>query len=92
MKTAMDVEVVDIRKLVGDGKFKAVADVKFADCLLVKGFFVVQGKNGIFVSMPSKLSKDGKWQNVIEPESFLKRELEEKVLKCYDRETDGVKS
>ena len=87
----IDIEVVDIRKITGDGKLKAFADVKVGDCLVVKGFCVMEGKNGIFVSMPRKASKDGRWFDVVEPDESLKRELENKVLESYDRETDGVR-
>ena len=90
MKT-VDIEVVDIRKITGDGKLKAFADVKVGDCLVIKGFYVMEGKNGIFVSMPRKASKDGRWFDMVEPDESLKRELENKVLEAYDRETDGVR-
>ena len=90
MKT-MDVEVVDIRKIVGDGNLKAFADVRVGDSLVIKGFCVMQGKSGIFVSMPRKASKDGRWFDILEPDDALKRELENKVLESYERETDGVR-
>jgi DNA-binding cell septation regulator SpoVG len=90
MKT-MDLEVVDIRKIVGDGNLKAFADVRVGESLVIKGFCVMQGKSGIFVSMPRKASKDGRWFDIIEPDDTLKRQLENKVLESYDRETDGVR-
>ena len=90
MKT-MDVEVMDVRKITGDGKLKATADVKLGGSLLVKGFCVFQGKNGIFVSMPRKVSKDGRWLDMLEPDEGLRTEIEDKVLESYDRETDGVR-
>ncbi len=90
MKT-MDVEVVDIRKITGDGNLKAVADVRVADSLVIKGFCVMQGKSGIFVSMPRKASKAGRWFDILEPDDVLKRQFENKVLESYDRETDGVR-
>ena len=90
MKT-MDVEVVDIRKIVGDGNLKAFADVRVGDSLVIKGFCVMQGKSGVFVSMPRKASKDGRWFDILEPDDSLKRALESKVLESYERETDGVR-
>ena len=90
MKT-MDVEVVDIRKITGDGNLKAFADVRVGESLVIKGFCVMQGKSGIFVSMPRKASKDGRWFDIVEPDESLKRQLEDKVLESYDRETDGVR-
>ena len=91
MKT-IEIEVVDIRKIIGDGNLKAFADVKVGDCLVIKGFCVLQGKKGIFVSMPRKAAKDGRWFDILEPDDSLKRELEEKVLEAYDREVDGTRS
>ena len=91
MKT-MDVEVVDIRKITSDGNLKALADVRVGEGLVIKGFCVLHGKNGIFVSMPRKATKDGRWFDILEPDDVLKRCLEDKVLESYDRETDGVKA
>ena len=89
--TSVDVEVVDIRKISGEGTLRAFADVKIAGSLVVKGFSVLQGKNGIFVSMPKKAGKDGRWFNVLETtDELLERTLKDKVLEAYDRETDGV--
>ena len=90
MKT-IEIEVVDIRKITGDGKLKAFADVRVGDSLVIKGFCVMEGKNGIFVSMPRKASKDGRWFDVVEPDESMKRLLEDKVMESYDRETDGVR-
>ena len=87
----MDVEVADIRKITGDGNLKAFADVRLGGSLLIKGVSVMKGKNGVFVSMPRKASKDGRWFDVLEAEDALKTEIEEKVLESYDRETDGVR-
>ena len=89
MKTTMEVEVVNIRKMAGDSKCKAAADVRFGEGLVIRGFFVFEGKNGIFVSLPRKASKDGRWFDMIEVDDDLKRTVEDKVLEAYDRETDG---
>jgi DNA-binding cell septation regulator SpoVG len=92
MKT-MDIEVVDIRKIVGDGNLKAFADLKFANEILVKGFTVTNGKNGLFVSGPRKPAKDGRWFDILTPlNDEMKQEIEGKVLEAFDRETDGVRS
>ena len=90
MKT-LDVEVVDIRKIVGDGSLKAFADVKVGGSLLIKGVTVMNGKKGVFVSMPRKAAKDGRWFDVLEPEATLRDLISDKVLESYDLETDGVR-
>lgn len=87
----LDVQVVDIRKVTGNGNLKAFADVKVGGSLLIKGVCVMNGKKGVFVSMPRKAAKDGRWLDMLEPEAALRQEIEDKVLESYDLETDGVK-
>ena len=92
MKT-VDMQVVDIRKIMGDSKIKAFADLKIGGSLIVKGFKVVNGSNGVFISMPSRPGKDGKWVDTFMPlNDEVKREIEGLVLEAYDRETDCVKN
>ena len=89
--TTIDVEVVDVRKITGDGNLKAFADVKVGGSLVIKGFSVMQGKGGVFVSMPRKAGKDGRWFDILTPlDEGLKQEFQDKVLEAYDKETDGV--
>ena len=93
MSKTMDIEVVDIRKINGEGNTRAFADLKVGEGLVVKGFTVMLGKRGVFVNMPRKVTKDGKWFDVVTPANeIIKRQIEEKVLEAYDRETDGVKN
>ena len=80
-------EVVDMRMVVGDGLLKAFADIKIADTVIVKGFNVLKGKNGVFVAMPRKAGKDGRWYDVLLPvNDGVKEALETAVLAAYDRE------
>ncbi len=89
----LDVEVADIRKIVGDSNLKAFADLKIGGSLIIKGFSVMQGKRGVFVSMPRKVNKDGKWFDMITPTNDdFRQELEEKVLEAYEQEIDGGKN
>ena len=92
MRATLEVEVADIRKITGGDKLRAVADVRFGAALVVKGFSIVNGKNGIFVSGPRKSTKDGRWMDVLEIDTDLKREVESKVLEAYDQEVDGTRS
>ncbi len=92
MNTMIDVEVVDIRKINSDSKLRAYADVKVAGSLVLRGFSVLKGDNGIFVSLPAKAGKDGKWyETVIPTDEKLGRYMKDKVMEAYDRETDGVR-
>ncbi|MBI5147754.1 MAG: septation protein SpoVG family protein [Parcubacteria group bacterium] len=82
-----DIEVVDIRKITGDGNLKAFADLKIGGSVIVKGFNVLKGKQGVFVAMPRKASKDGRWFDILTPvNDEVKNKIETKILEAYDQE------
>jgi len=82
----MDVEVVDVRKIATDGNLKAFVDVKFSGAIIVRGFNVLMGKRGVFVTMPRKVSKDGRWFEILTPVSDeVKAAIETKILAAYEQ-------
>lgn len=50
----MNITGVRIRKLNGESHTKALASVTIDDALVVHDIKVIEGKNGLFVAMPSK--------------------------------------
>ncbi len=58
---ALDFKVTRLHRFDGDGATKAICDVAISDEFLVKGFRVVEGKEGLFVGLPQEKGKDGKW-------------------------------
>ena len=72
----MKIDVARIHKLDGAGAIKAFADITIEDSINILGLRVVEGKDGLFVTMPMEEGKDGKWYNVVIP---LKRDLKEKI-------------
>ena len=72
-----------IYKLDTDSKLKAFADVTFSG-IVIKGFSVVDGQKGLFVSMPRHQGKDGKWYDTVTTSTKeLKQQLAEVVLEAY---------
>jgi stage V sporulation protein G len=85
--TTLDIEVLDVRKITGDGNLKAFADLKICGSVLVRGFSVLEGKKGLFVTMPRKVSKDGRWFDILTPvNDEVKAEIETKILEAYEQE------
>lgn len=84
---ASDLKVVRLYRYDGDSKAKAFVDVAIGD-YVVKGFRVVQGKDGLFLGMPrEKSNKDGKWYSAFIPVSEeAKQNLTEVVLSAYQQE------
>lgn len=77
------ISVSRIYKLDTDSKLKAFADVTFSG-VVIKGFSVVNGEKGLFVSMPRHQGKDGKWYDTVTPSTKeLKQQLSEVVLEAY---------
>ena len=80
---ANTISVSRIFKLDTDSKLKAFADVSFSG-IVIKGFSVVNGEKGLFVSMPRHQGKDGKWRDTVTPSTKeLKQQLVEVVLEAY---------
>lgn len=81
------VEVLRLHRLSGESNLKAFCDVSFAGVFMVKGIRVVEGKNGLFVGMPSRKGKDDKWYDTAYPLTREFREaLNEVVLGAYEQE------
>ena len=77
----------------GDGSLRAYCDLAVGDLFLIKGLRVVQGKNGLFVSMPRQQSKNGKWFDSVELiTKEVKEDLNRLVLEAYQQEKDTAKA
>lgn len=84
LQTDLKLEVTRIHKLDGTGPTKAFCDISILDSLVINGLRVVEGKDGLFVSLPREEGKDGKWYNTVIPlKREVKDEIEKIVLEAY---------
>ena len=68
----------------GDGSVKATASANLDDCFAVKNIRVVEGKNGLFVSMPSYKGTDGEYHDLCFPTTpELRKQLNTAVAEAY---------
>jgi stage V sporulation protein G len=82
-----DFSVKRLIKFNGEGSLRAYCDLSVGDSLLIRGLRVVEGKNGLFVSMPRQQGKDGKWyDNVSLLTKDVKEEVGRVVLQAYEQE------
>ena len=80
----LKLEVSRIHKLDGSGATKAFCDISVLDSIVINGLRVVEGKDGLFVSMPREEGRDGKWYNTVIPlKREVKDEIEKVVLEAY---------
>ena len=85
MAEIQDLQVVRLYRLDGESKVKAFADVSIGN-FIVKGVKVLEGKNGLFISMPQEKSKDGKWYETFFPSTKeARKSLTDLVLEAYQQ-------
>ena len=69
---------------VGEEKLKAFVSVVFDHCFMVNDIKVIQGRDGLFLSMPSRRKRSGEFKDVAHPlNNSMRRTLEERVLREY---------
>ena len=88
MSQEINIAVKRMNKFDGEGTGRAFCDVVVAETFLIKGLKVVEGKNGLFVSMPRQQGKDGKWYDTVIPlTKETKQQLSQIVLEAYQAES-----
>ncbi len=80
---------VRVRKISSEGKLKAYVTVTFDDCFVIHNVKVIEGKNGEFIAMPSRKTKNGEYKDVAHPiQSSFRNDIQEIILKAYEESTD----
>lgn len=81
-------EITEVRVTLRDeDRLKGFANVTFDNCFVVRGMKIIEGNDGLFVSMPSRKRSNGTYQDIAHPINSRMRELiEQSVLKEYEVE------
>lgn len=83
----MKVTVEKIFKSNKESRMKAFASVLVDDCLKITGIKIIEGNNGLFISMPSRQLNDGTFQDIIYPINQETRDLfTQTILDAYNEE------
>ena len=75
----MNITEVRIR-LKEEDKLKAFVNITMDDAIAVRGLKVIDGEKGLFVSMPSRRRKDGKYEDIFHPINNETRQMMERVI------------
>jgi stage V sporulation protein G len=70
-----------------DSKTSAFFDVETEEGIIIKGFSLVQGSKGLFMSVPSDKGKDDKYYEKILIPDGMKKELNDMAVKKYQAVT-----
>lgn len=87
----MQITDVRVRKISSAGKMKAVVSVTFDEAFVVHDIKVIEGKERLFIAMPSRKTADGEFKDIAHPiNTELREKLQEVILKKYDETADEV--
>jgi stage V sporulation protein G len=79
-------DITEVRVFpVDEDKLKAYASIVLDRCFIINDLKIIQGKRGLFISMPSRRRKRGGYRDVAHPLNNETRQMvEERVLAEYE--------
>ena len=73
-----------------EDKLKAFVNITFEDVFVVRGLKVIEGKDGLFVCMPSRKLEDGTYKDIAHPiTNEFRQQLETQILDEYRHMVSG---
>lgn len=85
----MEITDIKVRKLLCEGKLRAVVSITLDDVLAVHDIKIVQGEERLFAAMPSRREENGGFRDIVHPISKQTREqIENAVISAYKEERD----
>jgi stage V sporulation protein G len=80
----VEITKVEIRPMRSEGNLKAFCSVVFDDVFIVHSVKVIQGKESLFVAMPSREVKNGEFRDTAHPiDNGFRLKMEEIILNKY---------
>ena len=80
-------EITEVKVFpIQEEKLKAFVSIVFDQCFMVNDIKIIQGREGLFISMPSRKKKNGEFKDVAHPLNRETREmLEKRILEEYEK-------
>jgi stage V sporulation protein G len=84
-RTHMEITEVKVFPI-NEEKLRAFVSIVFDQCFMVNDIKIIQGRDGLFISMPSRKKKNGEFKDVAHPlNNETRRMIETQVLAEYER-------
>ena len=88
--------ITDVRVRLVDKEglnLKATASVSFDNAFVVHDIKVIEGREGLFIAMPSRKVPNGTYRDVAHPiNTEARADIEEKVYKAYEAAVEDAKN
>ncbi len=83
----VNMEITEVKVYpANEGKLRAYATMVIENCFIIRDMKLIQGENGMFVSMPSRRRKDGTFKDVAHPLNQETRKIiEVKVIDEFEK-------
>src|SRR4029453_15744581 len=80
-------EITEVKVFpIQEEKLKGLVSIVFDHCFMINDIKIIQGRDGLFISMPSRKKKNGEFKDVAHPlNNETRRMIEDKVLGEYER-------
>lgn len=83
----MEITDIRIRMVENESKLKAVASFTIDNAIVVHDVRVIDGNNGLFISMPSKQTPSGEYRDTVHPiDTETRTKLTSAILEAYEKE------
>ena len=67
-----------------DSKLKAIASITIEDYFVVHDIKIIEGKDNLFIAMPSRKTSEGEYKDIAHPiNSETRQMLSDAILKAY---------
>ena len=81
----MQITDIRVRRVNSVGKMKAVVSVTFDEIFVVHDIKVIEGKEKLFIAMPSRRTKEGEFKDIAHPiNQELRDLLQDLILSKYE--------
>ena len=85
----MKITSVNVHKKNDDTKMKGIASVLLDDCFVIRDIRIIEGKEGLFIAMPSRKNAEGEYHDIAHTINKETRQLfEEAILAEYNKEEE----
>lgn len=81
----MNITDVRVKKFNGENRLKAIAAITIDECFVIHELRIIDGKEGLFVAMPSRKMPNGEFKDVAHPINQETRAMiESTVIEAYE--------
>ena len=82
----MKITSVNIHKRSDDTRMKGIASVLIDDCFAIRDIRIIEGKDGLFIAMPSRKNAEGEYHDIAHPINKETRKMfEDAIFEEYNK-------